>query len=210
MEETITIRKLKRTDQSRVSYICHQTFFGGPNFPDQELVALRWALYYVLYDSEHCFVAADEDDKPIGYVLSTVNSLKYRENYKQIIVPLIKDRMKDLKKDYPQEYTTYKRSFRPILEDYSYPYMKKIAKEYPSHLHIDILPGYQGMGLGKGLMTALLNHLRDIGCPGVHLGVGSDNHRAIAFYKSMGFSVLLTKGDVDKGVTLMGKKIALS
>ncbi len=204
-QETITIRKAKRTDQDRVSYICHQTFFGGPNFPDQELVALRWALYYVLYEPEHCFVACDEKDRPIGYILSTINSLKYRENYKQIILPLIKDRLKELKSTHPQEYSSYRRSFLPRRSDYGPRYMRRIAQEYPAHLHIDILPEYQGMGLGGGLMDALLSHLEHMGCKGIHLVVGSDNHRAIAFYKKIGFSILQNTGSRDKGCTIMGK-----
>ncbi len=204
-EETITIRKVRRNDQDRISYICHQTFFGGPNFPDQELVALRWALYYVLYEPEHCFVACDESDKPVGYILSSINTLKYRDNYKQIILPLIKDRLKELKSAHPQEYAAYRRSFLPLRSDYGPRYMRKIAEEYPAHLHIDIISDYQGMGLGNGLMDALLAHLNSLQCRGVHLVVGSDNHRAIAFYKKIGFGVLQSRGPRESGATIMGK-----
>ncbi len=207
-EETITIRKVRRSDQKEVSYICHQTFFGGPNFPDQELVALRWALYYVLYEPENCFVACDEQDKPIGYILATVNTLKYRENYKQMITPLIRDRMKELKQTHLQEHAMYKRSFLPLRADYGPRHMRKIAQEYPAHLHIDILPEYQGMGLGSGLIDALLAHLQHIGCQGVHLVVGSDNHRAIAFYKKKGFSIIRSKGPREKGCTIMGQRVS--
>ena len=60
-------------------------------------------------------------------------------------------------------------------------------KKYPAHLHIDILPEYQRMGLGSQLMDTLTAHLRQKGVCGVMLGVGSKNEKGKSFYKKYGF-----------------------
>ena len=65
-----------------------------------------------------------------------------------------------------------------------------IYKEYPAHLHIDLLPQLQGLGCGRKLMEVFFNALRELEVPGLHLGVDSANEGAIKFYEKLGFSVL--------------------
>jgi ribosomal protein S18 acetylase RimI-like enzyme len=59
--------------------------------------------------------------------------------------------------------------------------------EYPSHLHIDLLPSLQGAGWGRRLVEVFCAAVRDRGSRGVHLGVGEGNARAIGFYRHLGF-----------------------
>ena len=76
-------------------------------------------------------------------------------------------------------------------------------KNYPAHMHIDILPGFQGSGNGTKLVETLLSELKSRGIRGVCLCVGSDNARAIAFYKKRGFKILLkTPGGIYMGQKL--------
>jgi len=66
---------------------------------------------------------------------------------------------------------------------------------YSSHLHIDLLPRAQGIGWGKRLMDRLLERLKAMGSPGVHLGMAASNDRAGRFYRKLGFEMLEEKGD---------------
>ena len=68
-----------------------------------------------------------------------------------------------------------------------------IQKDFPAHLHIDILANLQGKGAGKALMQRLFEHLKKNSVPGVHLGVDGANENAIGFYKKIGFEVLEKK-----------------
>lgn len=79
-----------------------------------------------------------------------------------------------------------------------------VAGAYPSHLHIDLLPRWQGAGWGRRLIDTLLTALAAAGSPGVHLGVSASNDRARGFYRRMGFVELATSG---RGVT-MGRRLA--
>ena len=47
--------------------------------------------------------------------------------------------------------------------------------DYPAHLHIDLLPGYQRAGHGRALMTRLLASLAGKGVSAVHLGMVTAN-----------------------------------
>jgi len=65
-----------------------------------------------------------------------------------------------------------------------------VVQGYPSHLHIDLLPRWQGGGWGRRLIEGLFGRLAAAGSPGVHLGVGRANTNAVGFYGRMGFTVL--------------------
>ncbi|MQA25212.1 MAG: GNAT family N-acetyltransferase [Micromonosporaceae bacterium] len=71
----------------------------------------------------------------------------------------------------------------------------EITATHPSHLHIDLLPRCQGAGHGRRMMATLCDALRERGSPGVHLGVGRRNERAIAFYHRVGFTELRASPD---------------
>ncbi len=75
--------------------------------------------------------------------------------------------------------------------------------DYPSHLHIDLLPRAQKQGQGKALMLALWQALKKAGSPAVHLGVSRQNTNAVGFYKTIGFKTIQTYDTVF----MMGKKL---
>jgi len=62
---------------------------------------------------------------------------------------------------------------------------------HPAHLHVDLLPVAQGRGLGRRLLEHVVAQLLDAGAPGVHLGVGAANTRAVGVYRRLGFELLL-------------------
>ncbi|WP_010160836.1 GNAT family N-acetyltransferase [Sphingomonas sp. PAMC 26617] len=65
------------------------------------------------------------------------------------------------------------------------------AEDYPSHLHINLLPRLKGQGHGRRLLTAWHERSRAMGSTGFHLGVDPRNTLAIGFYQAMGLDRLL-------------------
>ena len=65
----------------------------------------------------------------------------------------------------------------------------KIYKTYPAHLHIDLLPGTQGQGLGGRLLAHFEDHVRERGAPGVHLQTTNYNYKAVPFYSKHGYEL---------------------
>jgi GNAT superfamily N-acetyltransferase len=66
----------------------------------------------------------------------------------------------------------------------------KVVQPFPAHLHIDMLPRLQGRGFGRRLIDRWLGLIGGMGAPGVHLGVGWANERAVRFYRAYGFDQL--------------------
>ena len=77
-----------------------------------------------------------------------------------------------------------------------------IARDYPAHLHINILSPGQGQGLGKALITRFCDRLREQNVSGLHFGVSARNTRAIGFYQHMGFEQL----GKDEGGVILGTR----
>jgi RimJ/RimL family protein N-acetyltransferase len=67
--------------------------------------------------------------------------------------------------------------------------------DHPAHLHIDLLPAYQGAGHGRALITTFLQALGEMGVPRVHLGMDPRNTRARAFYERLGFTEIPVAGE---------------
>ena len=62
-----------------------------------------------------------------------------------------------------------------------------MARAFPSHLHINLLPRIQGQDVGRRLIDRWLATVRKMGSTGAHLGVNTANARAIGFYRRFGF-----------------------
>jgi ribosomal protein S18 acetylase RimI-like enzyme len=80
-------------------------------------------------------------------------------------------------------------------------------EQYPSHLHIDLLPRAQGRGLGRAMMERVLDLLRRHGSRGAHLGVSLPNRAAQAFYRKLGFQPLIQVGEGQDGCLYMGFRL---
>jgi ribosomal protein S18 acetylase RimI-like enzyme len=131
--------------------------------------------YYLEHEPHNCFVAADDEDKAVGFILCAEDYRPYREIFMRDYAPRTKGF------SLPMRVECLGAAILP----------KFFRKRYPAHLHINILPEYQRMGLGGKLMDALTAQLRAKGVPGVMLGVGSKNERGKNFYGKYGFKKLL-------------------
>lgn len=60
-----------------------------------------------------------------------------------------------------------------------------------------VAPGHRGRGVGRLLMTALLDEARAQGVPGLSLSVEDGNDAARHLYESCGFTVVGRNGDSD-------------
>lgn len=198
---TYTVRKVKPEDKKVISRICFQTSDKSGDRKYQNLVGLHWAVPYLRFEKDHCFVVVGEENQPLGYVLAAVNARAFRRNYNRRMKTEIHEELKKQKPlfslwEFSREYLLSPRYLENLPSG--------TDREYPAHLHIDIDPEHQGRGLGGLLMDVLLEDLGKIECPGVHLGVGSENGAAIRFYERYGFKLLKKR---IMGVSYYGLKL---
>jgi len=145
-----------------------------------------------------------EDDEGVcGYCLGAADSAAFYDSYERQWRP-------DLMARFPEptgEPSTWTRA-EHIHRLYHHPdhLIPGPPGHYPAHVHIDLLPRAQGRGLGKKMIGMVLGELCRRGLPGVHLGVGTVNARAQAFYRKLGFAELCRVGG-DDGCTYMGLRL---
>ena len=169
---SVTIRPYQEKDRPHVERICVET--AGPGFGEtprrKKAAVAAFCRYFITRSPELCFVAADAQDNAVGYILCTPSFGRWCRYA-------------------PEQFLTgfpfgLLWSIGSMLGALPY------VRQYPAHLHIDLLPPYQRMGLGSGLMKTLEEALAQKGIPGVSLCVSKDNAGAIRFYEKSGFRVL--------------------
>lgn len=190
MDTSVTIRQYDPGDpgDSAAMYdICWRT---GPTSDDGSLVfrhqRLLGEIYlgpYIALEPELAFVAEDADGVA-GYVIGARDTAEFEAACEESWWP--KKRV-----EYPEtafQADAEERLVGLIHQPRITP--ARLTEQYPSHLHIDLLPRLQGRGSGRQLMNRLFTALRRAGSPGVHLGVGAGNRNAIGFYVHLGMRVI--------------------
>ena len=79
--------------------------------------------------------------------------------------------------------------------------------EYPAHLHIDMLPPFQGAGHGRAMMETFYAAAARAGATGVHVTVTTANTRALGFYDRLGFRRLEITEPGETTVTVLGRRL---
>ncbi len=86
--------------------------------------------------------------------------------------------------------------------DYFTPSFCAALKNYPSHFHINVRPGYQGKGIGHILVAQYGKLCAGNGSPGIHVVTGAPS-RAVKFYKACGFSQITPYAGASPGLAVL-------
>ena len=199
------IRRARPGDEPAAYGVCLETGDGGRGaghlYDDPEALGHIYVGPYLKLEPELAFLL--EDARGVcGYVLGALDSRVFYSRYENAWLPGIRGSHPEPAGD-PARWTKTER----LYYEYYHPdlFCPEPYAEYPSHLHIDLVPRAQGRGLGLEMMKVLLDKLRAAGSPGVHLGMHASNARAERFYKRMGFHELVRD---DKDSLYLGKRLA--
>lgn len=198
-----TIRPYRAGDLPALREICVRTGYQGGDatghYRDPAVLPAVFAEpYAVLPDG--IVLVADTGERVIGYVLGAADSPAYYAAMRADWLPTVADRFPAPEHDEPRDLDE---TIRGLLHHPERMLAPGIADRYPAHLHIDLLPEGQRRGLGRRLMTAYLDALRERGVPGVHLGMDPANAGVRAFYDRFGF-VEIPHPDGDERTTFLG------
>lgn len=134
-----------------------------------------------------------------GYVVGARDTAEFERRCEQYWWPALRER-------YPVERWTARGGADATLVRHLHAPPRAdpaVLAEHPSHLHVDLLPHWQGAGWGRRLLGTLWDALAADGSPGVHLVVARRNERAVAFYRRMGMSELTG----DDGSLTFGRRL---
>jgi ribosomal protein S18 acetylase RimI-like enzyme len=186
-----TIRRYEPRDLDPLYDVCLRTGSDGNDataeYSDPALPGHLYAGPYGAFEPDLAFVVEDNDGV-CGYIVGAADTAAFEA--------------RALRSRYPEGSGTKARDER-IISQFHHPFVQDpaITATHPAHLHINVLPRLQGQGIGRALIERFTDAVRIAGAAGVHLGVSATNHRALAFYRHLGFEDLRT----DPGSVWLGR-----
>ncbi|WP_434339475.1 GNAT family N-acetyltransferase [Motilimonas cestriensis] len=179
------IRPYQPSDLNALYEICLLTADGGKDashlFADKKLVGHFYAAPYGVFEPDVCFIVT-HNEKPCGFVVGTRCSQRFAQRCENEWFPQLRAQFPLL-------------NSAPVsLNDKLISYLhqgyqpRPEYRDYPAHLHINLLPETQGHGIGRKLMETFIENLKQLNVSGLHLEVSASNQTAIRFYEKMGFS----------------------
>ena len=186
----VQIRPYRPSDLDALYEICLKTGDSGQDathlYRDPKIIGHIYAGPYGVLEPQSCFVA--EDSQGVGgYIIGTRDTHAFEKKQAAEWWPSLRARHGDPgapRDDFsPDERMAYLIHHPPRTP-------RRINEPYPAHLHIDLLPRFQGIGLGKRMIDRFRGHMAAAGVRALHLGVGPKNERGVRFYRAYGFHVI--------------------
>jgi ribosomal protein S18 acetylase RimI-like enzyme len=192
------IRPYRYSDLDDLYRICLQTGDSGQDatsmFDDPRILGHVFAGPYGLFEPSLAFVAEDEVGVG-GYIVGALDSRVFEERLEADWWPALRDRYPAPPSGLPPDQRTPDQRAAGFI--HSPPTVPaELAEDYPSHLHINLVPRLQSQGIGRQLMNSLIRALREQGSVGLHFFVRPANQRAAGFYRHLGFTVISAEGAV--------------
>jgi ribosomal protein S18 acetylase RimI-like enzyme len=190
------IRPYRPGDLDALYRICLLTGDAGQDatslYQDPKLLGHIFAAPYGLFEPSLAFVAEDAAGVG-GYILGALDTQAFAEQLESEWWPGLRTRYPGPPPGLPAERWTPDQQMASFIH-HPWRIPEELARRYPSHLHIDLLPRLQASGYGRQLTRTLIAALRDQGSRGVHLHVPKANRRAASFYWHLGFTELPATG----------------
>jgi GNAT superfamily N-acetyltransferase len=206
MTSVPVIRPYRPADREALDDICIRTAHAGqdsrPLYADPAIFPAIFAAPYVHLEPELAFVLDDGEGRAVGYILGTADTPRFVEDFRLKWLPLVASRHPEPSGS-PGSPKTPDDEIVPLLHHPERMLVPEVAA-YPAHLHIDLLPEWQGRGFGRALMGTFLDALHARGVRAVHLSMVTANTGARVFYDRLGFHEIDVP-DADPGVTYLGR-----
>ncbi|KAK4634485.1 Putative acetyltransferase OgpAT [Fulvia fulva] len=190
--EQLKIRPFLPEDEHQMFTIFSDTALQGLHDAGEESIRVRyhiWCRPYIMLCPQHCFVL-DDNGLAVGYIISTADSASFVKQWLDQYIPFLQSH--DIVRPGPDVDTTKEDSVAALREIAHTPGEqllkdRDLVDTFPGHLHIDIRPRWQGVGMGKRMVLTFLDHMKRSGCAGMHLGMAASNASTGKFYERFGF-----------------------
>lgn len=193
----MTLRTYRPGDEASLYEVCLRTGADGDDasalYRDPRLLGEVYVGPYLRFAPDLALVAEDGEGVG-GYALATADTAGFEKACESSWWPPLRRRFPLAEYGEPSADADIVRLIhRPPTAP------ADLVSAYPAHVHIDLLPRFQGSGYGRRMMTVLFDKLAQAGAGGVHLGVSARNTRAIGFYQRLGMEKY---GETDGGVIM--------
>jgi ribosomal protein S18 acetylase RimI-like enzyme len=193
--EPAQIRPYRPDDLDDLYHIALATGDSGGDasemYLDPMLVGHIYAAPYAVLSPGAAFVVEDGEGVG-GYIVGAADTRDFEAKTETQWWPTLRPHYADPSVALRDEWTPDE--YMSFLIHHPFPTPRRVVEHFPSHLHINLLPRFQGQDLGRRLIDRWVQTMRDLGSPGVHLGVGRANLRGVRFYRAYGFEELVLDG----------------
>ena len=183
---TPQVRPYQPADHDSVYEVCVRTGAASKDarglYSTDDLVPDIYAGPYLMIEPDLAFVL-DDGQRAVGYIIGTTDTERFVAAYTERWLPLMRERYPEPP---PVPETAQDRQLANLFNPGRMIWPELAA--HPAHLHINLLPDYQGGGFGRALMTEFMAALADRGVLSAHLAVYTANTAAHGFYARLGWS----------------------
>jgi len=199
----ITLRAAEADDLDRFYAISLATGHHGADashlYDDPKMMGHIYSAPYLRLAPDLCFVAVD-DLGVAGFVVGALDTQAFERLLEDEWWPALRATYNPPDEVLPANWSADQRRCFMIHHPERAP--MELARAYPAHLHMNLLPRLQGRGIGPKLLTLWLDKARSLGATAVHLGANTQNPGAIGFWKKHGFKSLDGRIDLPPSRTL--------
>ncbi|HYK30453.1 MAG TPA: GNAT family N-acetyltransferase [Streptosporangiaceae bacterium] len=180
-----SIRRYRASDRDDVYDVCVRTGAAGQDargrYSTDSLLGDIYAGPYLHIAPEHAHVL-DNGERSVGYVIGTPST-------REFVAAYLADWLPRMRGTYaPPAGTPASDEERKLADMFGPEHMLRPELEpHPAHLHINLLPDYQGAGHGREMMATFLDSVAAVGARSCHLTVRAANTGALRFYDKLGW-----------------------
>jgi ribosomal protein S18 acetylase RimI-like enzyme len=184
------IRPYRPADHDAVYEVCVRTGAASQDarglYSSDDLIPDIHAGPYLLIDPELAFVL-DNGSRAVGYIIGTADTKAFVSAYTERWIPAMRARYPaPSPAPSPAQETAEDRQLASLFNPGRL--IRPELAPYPAHLHINLLPDYQGGGFGRALVTQFLAAAAAHGASSAHLSVYTSNTAARGFYTRLGWT----------------------
>ena len=187
MIKSMNIRNATLQDLPYLYEVCHQTGYQGTDatghISDRYLLGQIFMAPYVIHNPEWCWVVTNQG-VPVGYLVTCPDTQVFCEWLEHTWLPKVRT-------IYPKQENPSFSDFEIIIRSILYKQAKapEWLSDYPTHIHIDLLPDYQRKGIGRKLFDIFHEKCLEQNIKGVYIEVAKANESAMTFYQKIGYQV---------------------
>ncbi len=188
-----SVRPYKDSDRERVQRIClDNAGCANASADTQKYTLIMYCNYYIEQEPQNCFVAVNNDDEVVGYLLCSENYDAYERVFSEVYLPQAAAVSAKRYVDAKMDMLTH----------------SMFRDSYKCHFHIDVDEKYRGEGLGTQLLDAMKTRLRKRRIERVMLVCDENNSSVVDFYGKNGFTPLIeTKFGLAMGLDLNSEEL---
>ncbi len=204
------MRAYRPSDDAALRRICLETADNGGDatalYGDGALLADLYAVNYAVHAPRLALVFEDEAGVG-GYAIGVADTDAFETWMRATWLPRLGTRNAGC--GTPAD-RAERRPMDDLLDEVRDPPTRNaaIVKEYPAHLHLNLLPRLQGKGRGRALFEAWRAAARNAGAGAAHVAVYEANGRGLAFWRAMGFEALAEEPDrAGDAMVYLGRRL---